>query len=135
MPLICTLGNGGLCYVYFIMMGKNNFFKGRGKGARSTRWAPPPRLPQGGGRVIPEGKGSAEPPCPIPNPLPPASFPIPGPFIIKELPEMECELGAQLDFVLSCFPHEELSGAGRQCAEPCCDLSPSKGSVNFQAGG
>ena len=38
--------------------------------------------------------------------LPPASFPIPELFIIKELPEMECELGAQLDFVLSCFPHE-----------------------------
>lgn len=35
--------------------------------------------------------------------LPPTSFPIPELFIIKELLEMKCELGAQLDFVLSCF--------------------------------
>lgn len=37
--------------------------------------------------------------------LPPTSFPLPELFIIEELLEMECELGAQLDFVLSCSPH------------------------------
>lgn len=45
--------------------------------------------------------------------LPPASFPIPELFIIKELPEMECELGAQLDFVLSCFPLRGAAWFGR----------------------
>lgn len=71
------------------------------------------------------------------TPLPPASFPISELFIIKELPEMECELGAQLDFVLSCFPPVRccLRGAGRKRTKPCCDLSPSKGGGGFHAGG
>lgn len=47
----------------------------------------------------------------------------------------ECELGAQLDFVLSCSlplchppPPRRclLSGAGRECAKPCWDLSQAK---------
>lgn len=73
---------------------------------------------------------SGEPHCPNLHPPPSASFPIPELFIIEELPEMECELGAQRDFVLSCsLPPVtcRLSGAGRECAEPCWDLSPSKG--------
>jgi hypothetical protein len=45
-----------------------------------------------------------KPPCPALHPPPPASSPIPELFIIKELPDTECELGAQLDFVLSYFP-------------------------------
>lgn len=57
-------------------------------------------------------------------------------FIIKELPEMECESGAQLDVVSSCFPVRCcLSGAWRECAESRCDLSPSKGGGSFHAGG
>lgn len=49
----------------------------------------------------------------------PASFPIPELFIIKELPEMECELGAQLDLFYLIFPCEgppEWGGAGVGCA-------------------
>ena len=65
-------------------------------------------------RVIPSGNGLPSRSAQITMRLPPASFPILELFIIKELPEMECELGAQCDFVLSCFSREVLPERGTE---------------------
>ena len=69
-------------------------------------------------RVIPSGNGLPSRSAQITMHPPPASSPILELFIIKELPEMECELGAQRDFVLSCFAREVLPELGRAGVRP-----------------